>query len=104
MLDNFPEDTTVPSTDNENFLWVGMRIHSEMSDHFLVSKGSIQSDAEAIRKLITFRSLNDSIKNEDVAVIGAFKYENILIFGFLDGNDFLDFQSHGSYVRKRHFG
>jgi len=43
VFDNFAEDTTVAAADDEDFLWVGMCVHGEVGDHFLVAVEGIGS-------------------------------------------------------------
>jgi hypothetical protein len=44
VLDDFTEDTTVSTTNDEHFLWIGVGIHGKVSNHLLVPKIiSIQS-------------------------------------------------------------
>jgi hypothetical protein len=37
VLDGFTEDTAVTTADDEDLLGVGVGVHGEMGDHFLVS-------------------------------------------------------------------
>lgn len=37
VLDNFPEDTTVATADDQNVLGVGVRVHGKVGDHLLVA-------------------------------------------------------------------
>lgn len=51
VFDNFTEDTAVAAADDKDLLWVGMRVHGEMGDHFLVAVEGIES-ATWIRRAI----------------------------------------------------
>lgn len=41
---DFTEDTAVAAADDEDFLWVGVGIHGEVADHFLVAVEGIESE------------------------------------------------------------
>jgi len=82
VLDDFTEDTTVTTTNNKNLLGVGVRVHGQVSDHLLV------------RELITFSGLDDTIKNQNVSVVGGLENKNVLVQRLLDMKDFLDLDGH----------
>src|SRR5437762_2669478 len=82
MFNNLTKNTTISTANNQHLFRIRMRIHSEMSNHFLIPKINLHTSV-ALRKFITFSSLNDAIENKNIAVIGTFKHKNILIFRFL---------------------
>lgn len=43
VLDDFAEDAAVAAADDEDFLGVGVRVHGEVGDHFLVAVLSINT-------------------------------------------------------------
>ncbi len=83
MLDDFSQDTAITATDNQNFLGVGMRHHGEMSDHLLVGV------------LIVLGALDDIVEDEDIAQVGGFEDQHILILTLLMVKNLLDLESHG---------
>lgn len=44
VLDDLAEDTAVTTADDEDLLGVGVGVHGEVGDHFLVSAGMIVSN------------------------------------------------------------
>lgn len=65
MLDDLTEDTTITTTNDKNLLGVGVGVERKMGDHLLV------------RELITLGALDDVVEDEDVAVIGGLKDEDL---------------------------
>jgi hypothetical protein len=47
-----------------------------------------------LRELVTFSGLDDTIKNQDVTVVGGLENKNVLVQRLLNMKDFLDLDSH----------
>jgi len=47
-----------------------------------------------VRELITFSGLDDTIKNQNVSVVGGLENKNVLVQRLLDMKDFLDLDGH----------
>ena len=90
VLDDLPQNTSITTTNDQNFLRVGMREHSQVCNHFLVCE------------LIALSALDDVIEDEDGAIVGGFENEDVLVFGLLVVEDVLDFKSHG--LARPHLG
>ena len=90
MLDDLPQDASITTTNDQNFLWVRVREHSQVCNHLLVCE------------LITLGALDDIVENEDGAIIGGFENQDVLVFGFLVVKDILDLKSHG--LARPHIG
>jgi hypothetical protein len=50
--------------------------------------------SDNLRELITFSGLDDTIKNQDVSVVGGLENKNVLVQRLLDVKDFLDLDGH----------
>jgi len=48
-----------------------------------------------LRELVAFRALYNTIENQDIAVCLGLEDEDVLVEGFFDVEDFVDFESHG---------
>lgn len=48
-----------------------------------------------VREFIALSALNDIVQDEDSAVVGALKDEDVLVLRFLVVEDFLDLEGHG---------
>jgi hypothetical protein len=83
MLDDFPQNTSITATNDQNLLWAWVREHSQMCNHFLVGK------------LISLGALNDIIKDEDGSIVGRLENQDILVLTLLVVKNILDFESHG---------
>ena len=90
MLDNLAQNTSVATTNDQNLLWIGVRVHGQVCDHLLVCE------------LITLGALDDIIENEDHSVVGRLKDQDVLILGLLVVDDLFDFESHG--LARPHLG
>jgi hypothetical protein len=103
VLDNFAENTAVTTADDKDLLGVGVGVHGEVGDHFLVSTEKLISmrtdfnewSNEDVREFIALSALNDIVQNQDSAVVTALKDENVLVLRFLVVEDFLDLEGHG---------
>jgi len=62
MLDDLTQDASITATNDQNLLWIRMRIHSQMSDHLLVCE------------LVSLGALNDIVKNQNGAIVSGFEY------------------------------
>lgn len=82
MLDDLTEDTSITTTDDEDLLWVGVRVHGQVGDHLLVCE------------LIALSALNDVVEDEDVSVVGGLEDEDVLVLGLLVVEDILDLEGH----------
>lgn len=82
VLDDLTEDTSITTTDDEDLLWVWVRVHGQVGDHLLVCE------------LIALSTLNDVVEDEDVSVVGGLEDEDILVFGLLVVEDVLDLEGH----------
>lgn len=69
VLDNLAENTTVTTTNDEHLFGVGVRVHGEVSNHLLVGE------------LVTLGALDNVVEDEDVAVVGRFEDEDVLVQG-----------------------
>lgn len=83
MLDNLAENAAVATPNDEHLLGIRVRVHGQVSDHLLV------------RELITLSSLDDIVQDEHVAIVGRFKYQDILILALFMVEDLLDLEGHG---------
>jgi hypothetical protein len=83
VLDDLTEDTAVTTTDDEDLLGVGVRVHGQVGDHLLV------------RELVTLGALDDIVEDKDHAVVGRLEDEDILVLGLLVVNDLVDLEGHG---------
>lgn len=101
VLDNLAEDTTITTTNDENVLGVGVRVHGEVSDHLLVAVPTLVNLPTVhflsvdVRELVTLSALDDVVENEDHAIVGGLEDENILVLALLVMNDLLDLEGHG---------
>lgn len=103
VLDDFAEDTAVAAADDKDFLGVGVGVHGEVGDHFLVpalyQHSAFQTYAGTrrgnARELITLSALDDIVEHKDGAVIAALEDKNILVLGFLVVQDLVDLEVHG---------
>jgi hypothetical protein len=64
---------------------VGVSVQGKVSDHLLVCE------------FISFSSLNDAVQNKNVAVVGGFEDQNVLVEGFLDMENLNDLEGHGCH-------
>lgn len=83
MLDNLAKNTTITTTDDENSLGVGVRVHAEVGDHLLVGE------------LIALGGLDDVVENENGAIVGGLEDQNILVLALLVVQDLFDLEGHG---------
>jgi hypothetical protein len=83
MLDDFSQNPSVTTSNDQNLLRVGVRVHGQVCNHLLVCK------------LVTLGALDDMVEDEDGAVVGGFKDQDVLVLGLLVVDDILDFQGHG---------
>ena len=83
VLDDLSQDTSITTTDNENLLWLWVRVHGQVSDHLLVGK------------LVALGGLDDVVKHEYHAVVAGLEDEDILVLGLLVVHNLVDFQCHG---------
>lgn len=83
MFNDLTQDTAITSANDQDLLWVGVRIHGQMGNHLLVCK------------LVPLSALDDIVKNQDGAVVAGFEDEDILIFALLVVDDILHLESHG---------
>lgn len=104
VLDDLAENTAVTTADDEDLLGVGVGVHGEVGDHFLVSMQeniSMRTNFqraevnEDVREFIALGALNDIVQNEDGAMVAALEDENVLVLRFLVVEDFLDLEGHG---------
>lgn len=59
VLDNLAENTTIATPDDQDLLGIGMSVHGDMSQHFLVSNAVIQASKgsmEVLQCLVWWRS------------------------------------------------
>jgi hypothetical protein len=82
MLDNLTQDASITATNDQNLLWIRMRIHSQMSDHLLVCE------------LVSLGALNDIVKNQNGAIVSGFEDQDVLVFALFVVEDILDLQCH----------
>jgi hypothetical protein len=83
VLNNLANNSAISSTNDQDLLWVWVGVHGQMSDHLLVGE------------FITLSALDGVIEYQDMAVVGRFENEDILVFALLVVKDLLDFESHG---------
>lgn len=83
VLQDLPDHTTVSTTDDEDVLGVRVRGHGQVGDHLLVGE------------FITLRTLDDAVQDEDVAVGGRTKDEDVLVKRFFGMEDLFDLEGHG---------
>ncbi|KAJ0158712.1 hypothetical protein CTA2_11045 [Colletotrichum tanaceti] len=89
VLDDLAENAAVTAADDEDLLGVGVRVHGEVGDHLLVGE------------LIALGGLDDVVQNQDHAVIGGLKDEDILVLALLVVDDLLDLEGHGLTCDRR---
>lgn len=100
VLDNFAEDTTVTTANNEDVLRVGMRVHGKVSDHLLVaiansvSLFSMRLPDVDVRELVALGALDDVVEDEDHAVVGGLEDEDILVLALLVVDHLLNLKGH----------
>ena len=90
MFDDLAQHTAITTTNDQNLLWVGVRVHSQMCDHLLVCE------------LIALGALDDVVEDEDGAVVGGLEDQDILVLGLLVVEHILDLEGHG--LPGPHFG
>ena len=105
VFDDFAEDAAVAAADDEDALRVGVRVHRQVGDHFLVTISSNEYHGrknrcriwrrENARKFIALGALDDIVEHEDNAVVAGLENEDILILGFFVVEDLVDFEGHG---------
>ncbi len=83
VLDDFSQNSSVTTTNDQDLLRVGVRVHGQVCYHLLVCK------------LIALGALDDIIEDENDAVVSRLEDQDVLIFGFLVVEDILDFEGHG---------
>ncbi len=83
VLDNLTENTTVTTADNENTLRVGVGSERNVGNHLLVGE------------FVTLGSLDDTVKDENVAEGGGLEDEDILEKRLLVVEDALNLEAHG---------
>lgn len=82
VFDHLTENTAVTTANNEDRLWVWVRVHSQVCDHLLIGE------------LVPLSALNDIVKDKDGAVVAAFKDQNVLVFGLFVVEDLIDLEDH----------
>jgi hypothetical protein len=100
VLDDLTEDTTVTTADDQDLLRVGVGVHGKVSDHLLVSvllSTTVRvCDSEMdVRELIALGALDDVVEDEDGAVVGRLKDEDVLVLALLVVKNLLDLERHG---------
>lgn len=83
MLHDLTEHATVAATNDQDLLWVRVRVHGQMRDHLLV------------RKLIALGALDDVIEDQHGAVVGRLEDQDVLVFALLMMQDLVHLKSHG---------
>jgi len=83
MLDNFTENTTVTAANDQDLLGVGVGVHGQVGDHLLVGK------------LVPLSALDDIVQDQDGAVVGRLKDQDVLVLALLVVQNLLDLQGHG---------
>ena len=83
VLDDLAQHSSVTTANDQDLLWVWVGEHGQVGDHLLVCK------------LVTLGALDNIIENQDIAVIGRFEDEDILVFALLVVKDLLDLEGHG---------
>ena len=82
VLDDLTQNASVAATDDQYLLRVRVGVHGQVSNHLLIGK------------LVALGALDDVVQNENVAVVGRLKNEDILILALLMVENLLDPQSH----------
>jgi hypothetical protein len=82
MLNNLPQHSPITTTNDQDSLWIWVRVQCQMGYHLLVCK------------LVSFGALDGIVENEYGAVVGGFEDQDILVFALLVVEDVLDLQSH----------
>lgn len=82
MLDDFAEYPAITPTNDQDLLWVWVRIHGQVCNHFLVCE------------LIPLGTLNDIVEDKHSAIVGGLEDEDVLIFALLVVDDIFDFEGH----------
>jgi hypothetical protein len=101
VLDDFTEDTTVTTADDEDVFGVGVGVHGKVSDHLLVAVpmsvtlSVLIRFRKDVRELIALSALDDVVENEDHAVVGGLEDEDVLVQALLVVDDLLDLEGHG---------
>lgn len=104
VLDDLAENTAVTTADDKDLLRVGVGVHGEVGDHFLVSTKKNRQHVNTLqggwkgrdaREFIALSALNDIVQDQDSAVVAALEDENVLVLRFLVVEDFLDLEGHG---------
>lgn len=90
MLNDLTKNAAISAPDDQDLLWVGVRVHGQMGDHLLVCE------------LVSLGALNDIVQNQNGAIVGGLEDEDILIFALLVVEDLLDFQGHS--LARPHIG
>lgn len=83
VLDDFTENTAVTATNDQDLLGVRVGVHGQVSDHLLVGE------------LIPLSALDDIVQDQDGAVIGGLKDQDVLVLALLVVQNLLDLQGHG---------
>ena len=82
MLDDLTENTSITTTDDEDLLWVWVRVHGQVGDHLLVCE------------LVALSALDDVVEDEDVSVVGGLEDQDILVLGLLVVENVLNLERH----------
>lgn len=83
MTRDFAQDAAVSSADDEDLFGVGVGEEGDVRDHFLVGE------------FVAFGALDDSVEDEDFAVVGGLEDEDVLEAGGLVVEEFLDLEGEG---------
>ncbi len=83
VLDDLAQDTAITTTNDQDLLGVGVGVHGQVGDHFLV------------RELVTLGALDDVVQDQDGAIVGGLEDQDILVLALLVVEDLLDLEGHG---------
>jgi hypothetical protein len=83
VFDDLAEDAAVAATNDEHLLGVGVRVHGQVGDHLLV------------RELVPLCALDDVVQDQDIAVVGRLKDQDVLVLALLMVQHLLDPKGHG---------
>lgn len=83
MLDNLPQNPSIPTTNHKHLLRAGMAHERQMRDHLLVAE------------FVALGTLDYVVEDQDGAVVCGFEDEDVLVLGFLVVEDLGDLEGHG---------
>ncbi|EEQ36876.1 hypothetical protein CLUG_00999 [Clavispora lusitaniae ATCC 42720] len=83
VLQDFSQNTSVSTSNNQSLLWVWVRVHGQVSDHL------------SVRVFISLCNSNTVVQNQDIAPVCGLENQNISVLGLTSIQNLLNFQGHG---------